>query len=158
MLAVEKPIHSRLLKPQSNRRIHNVELHAGLAGAGLVADCRALAQRAREECAAYRENLGNVEMPGATLAERVALYMQAYTMYGSVRPFCSNVLLAALDADGPHLYMLEPSGVFWVLALSPLRRNAVGISGMRGGKGTTNGSDRNRKVGPGQHVRGTGRH
>lgn len=113
VLAVEKPVHSRLLKPHVNRRIHTVELHAGVVGAGLVADCRALANRAREECASHRETFER-GIEGAMLAERLALYMQAYTLYGSVRPFCATMLVAAVDADGPHLYMMEPSGVCWV--------------------------------------------
>ena len=112
VLAVEKPIHSRLLKPQANRRIHTVELHAGVVGAGLIADCRALANRAREECASHRETF-EAAMPGGMLADRVAMYVQAYTLYGSVRPFCANLLVAAVDADGPYLSMIEPSGVYW---------------------------------------------
>lgn len=113
VLAAEKPIHSRLLKAHSNRRIHTVELHAGVVGAGLAADCRALALRAREECSNHRETF-ETEIPGPMLAERLALYMQAYTMYGSVRPFCGTMLMGAVDNDGPHLYMIEPSGVCWV--------------------------------------------
>jgi 20S proteasome subunit alpha 7 len=112
VLAVEKPILSKLLKPGANRRIHTVELNAGVVGAGLGADCRALAQRARSEAAGYRETFEEA-IPGPQLAERLSLFMQAYTLYGSVRPFCTTLLLAALDADGPHLYMMEPSGVSW---------------------------------------------
>lgn len=113
VLAVEKPIHSRLLKAHVNRRIHTVELHAGVVGAGLAADCRSLANRAREECASHRETFER-GIEGGMLADRLALYMQAYTLYGSVRPFCATMLVGAVDADGPHLYMIEPSGVCWV--------------------------------------------
>ncbi|PJF18939.1 Proteasome subunit alpha type [Paramicrosporidium saccamoebae] len=112
VLAVEKPIHSRLLKAGANRRIHTVELHAGVVGAGLAADCRALALRAREESASHRENFAT-GIPGPMLADRLAMYVQAYTLYGSVRPFCGNLLMAAVDEDGSHLYMVEPSGVCW---------------------------------------------
>ena len=114
MLAVEKPISSKLLKTDSasNRRLHTVELHAGCVGAGLAADCRALAQRARSECSNYRETF-DAPMPGPQLVDRLSLFMQAYTLYGSVRPFCAAILVGAVDADGPHLYMIEPSGVSW---------------------------------------------
>jgi len=114
VLATEKPVSSKLLKTNStsNRRLHTVELHAGCVGAGLTADCRALAQRARSECSSYRENF-DAPMPGPQLADRLSLFMQAYTLYGSVRPFCAALLVGAVDADGPHLYMIEPSGVSW---------------------------------------------
>ncbi len=65
-----------------------------------------------------------------TLAERLALYLQAYTLYSSVRPFGLSVVLAGWDspvstagsdtiverkAEGkPALYMIEPSGTYCV--------------------------------------------
>lgn len=112
ILATEKPIVSALLKPGANRRIHTVDLHAGVLGAGLAADCRVLAQRARSEASNYRETF-EAPIPGPQLADRLSLFMQAYTLYGSVRPFCASLLMGAVDADGSHLWMLEPSGVSW---------------------------------------------
>jgi hypothetical protein len=41
-------------------------------------------------------------------------YIQAYTLYSSVRPFGISTLLGAVDKDGPALYVIEPSGVFFV--------------------------------------------
>jgi hypothetical protein len=40
--------------------------------------------------------------------------MHAYTCYSSVRPFGVTAIAGLVDKDGPHLYMFEPSGVFWV--------------------------------------------
>ncbi len=48
------------------------------------------------------------------LADRVAYYVQAYTLYSSVRPFGISAILAVVDNDGPGLYMIEPSGVYYV--------------------------------------------
>lgn len=112
MLAVEKPILSKLLKPGNNRRIVNVDLHAGMVGTGLIPDCRQLANRAREEAFNHRETY-DCNIPGPVLADRVSLYLQAYTLYSSVRPFGSISILGAVDRDGPHLYMMEPSGLYW---------------------------------------------
>ena len=66
---------------------------------------------------------------GQILAERLALYFQAYTLYSSVRPFGLSALVAGWDAPAsvegtdelverrsegkPALYMVEPSGTFW---------------------------------------------
>lgn len=138
VLAVEKPIHSKLLKPYANRRIYTVDLPSGVVGTGLTADCRALANRARQECASHRETFEN-NMPGPMLAERLALFMQAYTLYGSVRPFCANLLVGSVDADGPHLYMIEPSGVCWVRLRSQSIQDTyqLGIPWMRRWKGKT---------------------
>lgn len=118
VLVVERVVPTRLLRTDAgcsaNRRIVSVDDAAGVAGAGLAADVRALANRAREEAAASRESLER-PMLGAVLADRMALFMQAYTLYSSVRPFCASLLLAAVDEGPagpvPGLWMVEPSGV-----------------------------------------------
>jgi len=48
------------------------------------------------------------------LADRVSLYIQAYTLYSSVRPFGCSTILGGVDKDGPSIYVIEPSGVFYV--------------------------------------------
>lgn len=111
-MAVEKPILSKLQKPQVNRRIFNIDLHAGLVGTGLIADARSLANRARDEAFGYRDTMDS-DIPGQTLAERLSLFLQAYTLYSVVRPFGTISILGAVDRDGPHLYMMEPSGAYW---------------------------------------------
>lgn len=47
------------------------------------------------------------------LADRISGYVQAYTCYGSVRPFGISSLLAGVDKTGPRLFCIEPSGVFY---------------------------------------------
>jgi 20S proteasome subunit alpha 7 len=71
-------------------------------------------------------------------------YMQAYTLYSSVRPFGITAIIGGWDSDkeqpvdgqvgsgpsvgsggkqegknlgGPFLYMIEPSGLYWVRPL-----------------------------------------
>ena len=39
--------------------------------------------------------------------------MQAYTCYGSVRPFGVSSLVAGVDKTGPRLFCIEPSGVYY---------------------------------------------
>ncbi|KAF8592656.1 20S proteasome subunit [Ramaria rubella] len=112
VLAVEKLVHSKLLVPDANRRIQTIDRHIGVATAGLLADGRHLANRARDEA----QNLRDTYRSPPTLksvADRLGLYVQAYTLYSSVRPFGISSILAAVDKDGPALYVIEPSGVFY---------------------------------------------
>ena len=94
----------------SSRRIFTVDEHVGIAVCGLLADGRQLVNRARDEAASYKEFYG-CQIPGKVLAERLAGFVHAYTMYWSVRPFGSAVLIAGKDADGPFMWMVEPSGL-----------------------------------------------
>jgi 20S proteasome alpha/beta subunit len=47
------------------------------------------------------------------LADRVSAYKQAYTCYGSVRPFGLSTLIGGIDKTGPKLFCIEPSGVYY---------------------------------------------
>lgn len=98
--------------------------------------------RAREEAAEWR-SLYKSPMPVSSLADRLGYYTSVYTMVGSVRPFGITAILAGFDSEeetqvdaevgvgpekgaggkvegksvkrgGPGLYMIEPSGLYWV--------------------------------------------
>jgi 20S proteasome alpha/beta subunit len=45
------------------------------------------------------------------IVNRLSLFIQAYTLYSSVRPFGCSSILAAVDKNGPGLYVIEPSGI-----------------------------------------------
>jgi len=112
VLAVEKLVHSKLLVPGANRRIQTIDRHIGLASSGLLADGRHLSNRARDEATNYRD-LYNSPPPLENVADRLGLYVQAYTLYSSVRPFGISTILGAVDESGPKLFVVEPSGVFF---------------------------------------------
>lgn len=109
VMGLEKPIISKLLVEGSNRRIYNVDKHAGIATAGLAPDGRKLVAQAMQECSNYKSFYGDA-IPGHVLAERVASYVHLYNLYWSVRPFGCTVLLGVYDQSGPQLYAIEPSG------------------------------------------------
>lgn len=53
VFGVENQVQSKLMVPGTNRRIHNVDRHAALTSAGLLADGRHLASRARDEASNF---------------------------------------------------------------------------------------------------------
>jgi 20S proteasome subunit alpha 7 len=144
VLACEKIISSKLLKPGANKRISSVDRNAGVVTSGLVPDGRHLASRARDEANSWRSTY-KAPIPISALASRVGGYVQAYTLYSSVRPFGVTAILGGWDSEaelgvdgqvgagptlgtggkvdddsvkkgGPGLYMIEPSGLYWVRA------------------------------------------
>lgn len=112
VMGVEKLLLSKMLVKGTNKRIHTIDRHLGMAIAGLVADGRQLVNRAREEAAGYKKNYGDI-IPPEMLADRMAQFVHYYTLYGSIRPFGTSILLAGYDADKkqPWLNLIEPSGV-----------------------------------------------
>ncbi len=106
---------------------------------GLLPDGRHFISRARDEAASWRSTY-KAPIPGSSLANRMGAYVQAYTLYNSVRPFGITAIIGGWDAEtevdvdgavgngpkigsggktggvregGPFLYMVEPSGLYW---------------------------------------------
>lgn len=119
---MEKIINSKLLVPGKNKRIQTIERHVGVAYSGLLPDGRHLVNRGRDEAHSYA-NIYKSPITVPLLMDRLGIYVQNYTCYNSVRPFGIASIIGGVDENGPHLYMIEPSGAFW------------GYSGVAAGKG-----------------------
>ncbi|ORY22125.1 proteasome subunit alpha type 3 [Naematelia encephala] len=112
VLGVERLLHSKLLVKGSNRRIQSVDDHIGMATAGLLADGKHLAERGRDEASNFRDTYAQ-PVTVQILSDRLSAYVQAYTCYGSVRPFGISTLVGGVDKTGSRLFCIEPSGVFY---------------------------------------------
>jgi len=126
VLAVEKLVQSKLYESSSNQRIFNIDLHIGMAIAGLLTDARELVEFARNEAANYKSEY-QMPIPLKYLVERVSSYMHVFTLYGAVRPFGASVLLASYLEDSPQLFCVEPSGIsvgYNGTAIGKARQNA----------------------------------
>lgn len=66
----------------------------------------------RKPQASFKKTYGTpITLPA--LADRLGQYVQAHTLYNSVRPFGITAIVGGVDENGAHLYMLEPSGSYW---------------------------------------------
>jgi len=111
VFAVEKIIKSKLLETTSNRRIFTITRNIGMVTAGLLPDCRQIANRAMSECRDY-ENFYGSQMPIRVLNDRLGAFFQTYTIYSHVRPFGCSVIFGSIDPfKGPQLYKVDPSGL-----------------------------------------------
>lgn len=113
ILAQEKLVTSKLLVKHANKRLGQVQRHIGVASTGMIPDGRHFLNRARDEAESWTD-VYKVAIQTKALADRMGGYVQAHTLYSSVRPFALTALLAGVDAeDGPQLFMVEPSGQYW---------------------------------------------
>lgn len=112
VFAVEKLLVSKMLVKGTNRHLHSVDRHAGLAHAGLVADGRQLVNEAQSACQAYKKNYGASITPEA-LTDRLSQFVHYYTCHGWLRPFGTTIMVAAYDQETKdhQLSMIEPSGI-----------------------------------------------
>ncbi len=109
ILIVDKRISSRLIEPDSIEKIFIIDDHIGCATSGLVADARALIDKARLD-AQINEITYSEKIPVQTLVKRICDFKQTYTQYGGVRPFGTALLIAGVDETGARLFSTDPSG------------------------------------------------
>lgn len=113
VFAVEKLITSPLLVPGKNRKIQTIDSHIGCVYSGLIPDGRHLVNRGRDEAASFKK-IYHRKIPVEAFADRVGQYVQAHTLYNSVRPFGITAIFGGIDdVKGPQLFMLEPNGSYW---------------------------------------------
>jgi proteasome alpha subunit len=125
-LLVDKRISSRLLEPQSTEKIFQVDDHIGAVTSGLVADARALVDRARVDAQINRV-VYNEPIAIETLAKKIADHKQTFTQYGGVRPYGTALLIGGIDDSGPRLFETDPSGALLMVKATGIGsgRNAV---------------------------------
>ncbi|MEF8879858.1 MAG: archaeal proteasome endopeptidase complex subunit alpha [Candidatus Thermoplasmatota archaeon] len=109
VLIVDKRITSKLVEPGSIEKIFEIDDHLGCATSGLVADARALIDRARID-AQINEITYDEKIQVKTLVKDICDFKQKYTQYGGVRPFGTALLIAGVDDSGPRLFSTDPSG------------------------------------------------
>jgi len=109
VLIVDKRITSHLIEPGSIEKIFKIDEHVGCATSGLVADARALIDRARVD-AQINEITYNEKIQVKALVKKICDFKQTYTQYGGVRPFGTALLVAGYDETGPRLFSTDPSG------------------------------------------------
>ncbi|HID43451.1 MAG TPA: archaeal proteasome endopeptidase complex subunit alpha [Archaeoglobaceae archaeon] len=108
ILLADRRVASKLLEVDTIEKIYKIDEHICAATSGLVADARALVDRARIEAQinrlTYDESISIKE-----LVKKICDFKQQYTQYGGVRPFGVSLLIAGVDSE-PHLYETDPSG------------------------------------------------
>ena len=125
ILAVDKRTTSPLVESKSIEKLFKIDEHVGSATSGLVADARALVERARVEAQinkiTYSEPI-SVE----TLSKKLCDMLQLYTQNGGVRPFGSSLIVGGVYNDKCRLFETDPSG-----ALIEYKATAIGAGRMQ---------------------------
>lgn len=108
-LLVDKRVTSKLIEIDSIEKIFQIDRHIGAATSGLIADARALIDKARVEAqinkVTYDEPIG-VEV----LSKKICDHKQTFTQYGGVRPYGTSLIIIGIDGKKIRLFETDPSG------------------------------------------------
>lgn len=120
VLAVDKRTTSNLVEATSIEKIFKIDEHIGAATSGLVADARALVERARVE-AQINKITYSEPIRVDSLSKKLCDMLQMYTQNGGVRPFGSALIIGGVYAGICKLFETDPSG-----ALIEYKATAIG--------------------------------
>ncbi|MDP2836089.1 MAG: archaeal proteasome endopeptidase complex subunit alpha [Methanobacteriaceae archaeon] len=120
VLVVDKRPTSKLVEPKSIEKIFQIDQHIGAATSGLVADARAIIEKARIEAQVNRITY-NEPIRVETLSKKICDMKQMYTQHGGVRPFGSALIIGGVNGKGCRLFETDPSG-----ALIEYKATAIG--------------------------------
>ncbi|HSO25368.1 MAG TPA: archaeal proteasome endopeptidase complex subunit alpha [Methanobacteriaceae archaeon] len=120
VLVVDKRPTSKLVEPKSIEKIFQIDQHVGAATSGLVADARAIIEKARIEAQVNRITY-NEPIRVETLSKKICDMKQMYTQHGGVRPFGSALIIGGVNGKGCRLFETDPSG-----ALIEYKATAIG--------------------------------
>lgn len=108
VLIAHKTRTSKLIIPESLKKIFEADDHVAIVASGWVADTMRLVDIARVEAQKYRytyKESADVEYVAKQLSE----LMQLYTQLGGARPFGVSLLFGGVDTR-PRLFEIDPSG------------------------------------------------
>ena len=120
VLAVDKRTTSKLVEASSIEKIFKIDEHIGAATSGLVADARALVERARVE-AQINKITYSEPIRVTSLSKKLCDMLQLYTQNGGVRPFGSALIIGGIYNGECKLFETDPSG-----ALIEYKATAIG--------------------------------
>ena len=104
-------------------RLFIVNNKIGIAGTGLYPDLKLIIKRARRQAQIFKSAFGE-EISFKQLTKELASYIQEFTQSGGVRVFGVSLFLIGCDSDGPNVYQINPSGVFFRIKGGAIGRNA----------------------------------
>ncbi|KAK3696322.1 Proteasome subunit alpha type-6 [Vermiconidia calcicola] len=92
------------------KKIIPIDTHYGIALAGLASDARVLSNFMKQQSLASRLTYAR-PIALADITSRIGDRAQTNTQQYGKRPYGVGLLIAGVDARGPHLFEFQPSGV-----------------------------------------------
>jgi 20S proteasome subunit alpha 6 len=92
------------------KKVIPIDSHFGIALAGLASDARVLSNFMKQQALSSRLTYDRA-IPLSEITSRIADRAQINTQQYGRRPYGVGLLIAGVDAKGPHLFEFQPSGV-----------------------------------------------
>eukprot|EP00934_Nitzschia_sp_Nitz4_P003122 Nitzschia sp. Nitz4//scaffold14_size191712//106931//107859//NITZ4_001729-RA/size191712-processed-gene-0.317-mRNA-1//-1//CDS//3329536945//3112//frame0 len=127
-VVTQKKVLDRLMEPSSTTRLFNITDKVGCCVTGIMADSKAMVQRARMEAGEWQYDNGYA-MPVSVLSRRMADLAQVKTQRAHMRPFaCIGLFIGVDDEFGPQVFKVDCAGhylPYFASACGPKEQEAM---------------------------------
>ena len=110
VVCCQRKVPDKLIVPESVTNIFNISDSCGAIVVGNMNDARYIITWLRQQAAEHKYKF-SYEAPIHVIAKRLGGYLQKYSQYAGIRPFCVNITLVGCDEEfGPQCFRIDPSG------------------------------------------------
>lgn len=110
VVCTQRKVPDKMIVPESVSNIFNISDSRGVVIVGNMNDARFIVTWLRNTAATFKFKNG-YEIPVHVLAQKLGHYLQKYSQYAAMRPFCVNTTIVGIDEEfGPQVYRVDPSG------------------------------------------------
>ncbi len=112
LLVADKRIVDKLIIPESVEKIFEVDSHILATGSGIMSDAHVLIERARVKAQQHRITFDN-PVDVLSVVKDIASLNQITTQSAGWRPFGVSIIVAGIDNDGPKVFEIDPTGIYF---------------------------------------------
>jgi 20S proteasome subunit alpha 1 len=110
VVCCSKKVPDKLIVPDSVTNIFSISEDCGAIIVGNMNDARFIVNWLRQQAAEHKFKFA-YEAPIHMISKRLGQYLQKYSQYAGIRPFCVSVTLVGCDEEfGPQCFRIDPSG------------------------------------------------
>lgn len=112
LLVTDKRIIDKLVVPEAIEKIWKIDDHIGATASGIISDARVLIERAQVKAQQHKVTFDS-PIDILTVVKDVAALKQICTQSGGLRPFGVSTIIAGIDSEGPRLFEIDPTGIYF---------------------------------------------
>ncbi len=112
LFVTDKRIIDRLVVPEAIEKVWKIDDHIGATASGIISDARVLIERAQIKAQQHKVTF-DTPSDILSIVKDVAALKQICTQSGGLRPFGVSTLIAGIDTEGPRLFEIDPTGIYF---------------------------------------------
>lgn len=112
LFVTDKRIIDRLVVPEAIEKVWKIDDHIGATASGIISDARVLIERAQIKAQQHKVAF-DTPSDILSIVKDIAALKQICTQSGGLRPFGVSTLIAGIDTEGPRLFEIDPTGIYF---------------------------------------------